>query len=61
MNLWQLLGLNVESVISQGLVSLSQKQKLIDDALNHSYQISLGAGLFGHCLVYPLSLSLSSS
>uniref|UniRef100_A0A2N9GU57 DHHA2 domain-containing protein n=1 Tax=Fagus sylvatica TaxID=28930 RepID=A0A2N9GU57_FAGSY len=46
----QLLGLNVESVISQGLVSLSQKQKLIDDALNHSYQISLGAGLFGHCL-----------
>ncbi|KAL4632961.1 hypothetical protein ACB092_04G087700 [Castanea dentata] len=46
----QLLGLDVESVITQGMLSLSHKQILIDDALNHSYQIALAAGRFGHCL-----------
>ncbi|KAK4567423.1 hypothetical protein RGQ29_003276 [Quercus rubra] len=46
----QLLGLDVESVITQGMLSLSHKQVLIDDALNHSYQIALAAGRFGHCL-----------
>ncbi|XP_065630443.1 uncharacterized protein LOC112010580 isoform X2 [Quercus suber] len=46
----QLLGLDVESVITQGMLSLSHKQTLIDDALNHSYQIALAAGRFGQCL-----------
>lgn len=46
----QLLSLDLESVINQGIVTLSHKQKLIDDALSHSYEIALGAGLFGHCL-----------
>ena len=58
MNLWQLLGLDVESVITQGMLSLSHKQILIDDALNHSYQIALAAGRFGHCLVCKLIFSL---
>lgn len=58
MNLWQLLGLDVESVITQGMLSLSHKQTLIDDALNHSYQIALAAGRFGHCLVCKLIFSL---
>ncbi|XP_030443076.1 uncharacterized protein LOC115665342 [Syzygium oleosum] len=44
----QLLSLDLEAIINQGMLSLSQKQKLIDDALDQSYEISLGA--FGHCL-----------
>ncbi|XP_042502850.1 uncharacterized protein LOC122080049 isoform X2 [Macadamia integrifolia] len=46
----QLLELDPQSVINQGMTSLSQKQKLIDEALEQSYEIALGAGLFGHCL-----------
>ncbi|KAE8125930.1 hypothetical protein FH972_020691 [Carpinus fangiana] len=46
----QLLSLDVESVISQGKLSLLQKQKLIDESLSQSYEIALGGGLFGHCL-----------
>lgn len=46
----QLLSLNLESVISQGIVSLSVKQKLIDDTLDQSYEIALGGGAFGRCL-----------
>ncbi|KAK9278107.1 hypothetical protein L1049_027665 [Liquidambar formosana] len=46
----QLLSLNLESVINQGMVSLSQKQKLIDEAIEQSYEIALGGGAFGNCL-----------
>ncbi|XP_073260976.1 uncharacterized protein [Populus alba] len=46
----QLLSLSLESVISQGIVSLSVKQKLIDDTLDQSYEIALGGGAFGSCL-----------
>ncbi|CAK7327912.1 unnamed protein product [Dovyalis caffra] len=46
----QLLSLNLESVISQGMGSLSAKQKLIDDALDQSYEIVLAGGAFGRCL-----------
>ncbi|VVA19613.1 PREDICTED: phosphoesterase [Prunus dulcis] len=46
----QLLSLDLESLISQGMASLSKKQKLIDEALNQSYEIALGGGAFGNCL-----------
>lgn len=46
----QLLSLDLEAVINQGMLSLSQKQKLIDDVLDQSYEISMGNGAFGHCL-----------
>ncbi|GAV83775.1 hypothetical protein CFOL_v3_27220 [Cephalotus follicularis] len=46
----QLLSLDVESVIAQGMTTLSLKQKLIQDTLDQSYEIALGGGLFGHCL-----------
>ncbi|KAF8014601.1 hypothetical protein BT93_H0424 [Corymbia citriodora subsp. variegata] len=46
----QLLSLDLEAVINQGMLSLSQKQKLIDEVLDQSYEISLGNGAFGHCL-----------
>lgn len=56
----QLLSLDMEAMISQGIASLSHKQKLIDDFLNQSYSITLGGGAFGRCLVCPLiSLLLS--
>lgn len=47
----QLLSLDLESVISQGIVSLSHKQRLIEETLAHSYEIVLGGEAFGHCLV----------
>ncbi|XP_038895461.1 uncharacterized protein LOC120083693 [Benincasa hispida] len=46
----QLLSLDMETMISQGIASLSHKQKLIDDALNQSYSITLGGGVYGRCL-----------
>ncbi|KDP45801.1 hypothetical protein JCGZ_17408 [Jatropha curcas] len=46
----QLLSLELESVITQGLISLSVKQKLIDYTLDRSYEIALGGGAFGNCL-----------
>ncbi|KAL5545170.1 hypothetical protein UlMin_008954 [Ulmus minor] len=46
----QLLSLDLENVISKGMESLSAKQKLIDEALSHSYEIALGGGAFGNCL-----------
>ncbi|KAI4329768.1 hypothetical protein MLD38_028116 [Melastoma candidum] len=46
----QLLALDIETVISQGMSSLSHKQKLIDHVLSQSYTIALGGGAFGHCL-----------
>lgn len=46
----QLLSLDPESIINRGIQSLAQKQKLIDDVLDQSYQIALGGGAFGHCL-----------
>lgn len=46
----QLLALDFQSIISQGLESLSLKQKLINEVLDKSYKISLGDGAFGHCL-----------
>lgn len=52
----QLLSLDLECLISQGIASLSEKQNLIDEALSQSYEIALGCGAFGHCLVNSLSL-----
>lgn len=46
----QLLSLDLESVIKQGMLSLSHKQRLIDEVLNQSYEIALGGGDFGRCL-----------
>lgn len=46
----QLLSLDLESLITQGIASLSEKQNLIDEALTQSYEIALGCGAFGHCL-----------
>ena len=50
----QLLSLDMETMISRGIASLAHKQKLIEDALNQSYSITLGGGAFGRCLVWPL-------
>uniref|UniRef100_A0A0A9DZ58 DHHA1 domain-containing protein n=1 Tax=Arundo donax TaxID=35708 RepID=A0A0A9DZ58_ARUDO len=46
----QLLELDLEDVISRGQVTLLEKQRLIDDCLEKSYEISLGCGQFGNCL-----------
>ncbi|XP_047077110.1 uncharacterized protein LOC124687362 [Lolium rigidum] len=46
----QLLELDPEQVISRGQVTLSQKQTLIADCLEKSYEIALGCGQFGNCL-----------
>ncbi|XBH63761.1 uncharacterized protein [Aegilops tauschii subsp. strangulata] len=46
----QLLELDPEQVISRGQVTLSQKQTLIDDCLEKSFEIALGCGQFGNCL-----------
>ncbi|KAL8457168.1 hypothetical protein ACS0TY_035131 [Phlomoides rotata] len=46
----QLLSLDLDSVISQGMSSLAHKQRIIDEALEQSYEIALGGGSFGHCL-----------
>ncbi|PON46597.1 DHHA1 domain protein, partial [Parasponia andersonii] len=46
----QLLSLDLDSVISQGMKSLPEKQRLIDEALSQSYEIALGDGRLGHCL-----------
>ncbi|QHO12888.1 uncharacterized protein DS421_15g510790 [Arachis hypogaea] len=47
----QLLSLDLDCVISQGMKSLSHKQKLMDDCISKSYEIALGNGAFGCCLV----------
>ncbi|KAL3824946.1 hypothetical protein ACJIZ3_020975 [Penstemon smallii] len=46
----QLLSLDLDSVISQGMSSLANKQRLIDEVLEQSYEIALGGGAFEHCL-----------
>lgn len=46
----QLLALDADHVIVHGQDTLSHKQELIDRALERSYKIALGDGLFGHCL-----------
>ncbi|KAI3454337.1 hypothetical protein Pfo_011000 [Paulownia fortunei] len=46
----QLLSLDLDSVISQGMSSLAHKQRIIDEVLEQSYEIALGGGAFGHCL-----------
>ncbi|PIA63917.1 hypothetical protein AQUCO_00201322v1 [Aquilegia coerulea] len=46
----QLLALDPQSIISQGMASLSCKQKLINEVLDQSYEIALGTGVYGHCL-----------
>jgi len=46
----QLLALDPRSVIDKGRDSLSHKQKLINEALEQSYEISIGNGKFGNCL-----------
>ncbi|KAG4954642.1 hypothetical protein JHK87_040236 [Glycine soja] len=40
-------------------VSLSDKQKLIDDCLKKSYEIALGNAEFGYCLVVNADTALS--
>lgn len=49
--LFQLLSLDLDSVISQGMSSLADKQKKIEEVLEQSYEIALGGGAFGNCLV----------
>ncbi|KAI4352039.1 hypothetical protein L6164_006327 [Bauhinia variegata] len=44
----QLLSLDLDSVICQGMVRLSHKQKMTDDCLSKSYEIALGVA---HILV----------
>ncbi|GAB2217254.1 hypothetical protein Droror1_Dr00000426 [Drosera rotundifolia] len=46
----QLRSLELKSVISEGTASLAKKQKLIDEALDQAFKISLGRGEYGHCL-----------
>ncbi|XP_058090525.1 uncharacterized protein LOC131236960 isoform X2 [Magnolia sinica] len=46
----QLLALDPQFLINQGQMTISRKQKLIDDVLEQSYEIALGGGLFGYCL-----------
>ncbi|KAI3724623.1 hypothetical protein L2E82_36406 [Cichorium intybus] len=46
----QLLSLVLEHVINQGMKSLSQKQTLINEVLDQSYEIVLDDGASGHCL-----------
>lgn len=46
----QLLSLDMEDVINQGMLSLSQKQDLINEVLDQSYEIVLDGGVSGHCL-----------
>ncbi|KAJ7975333.1 DHHA1 domain protein [Quillaja saponaria] len=46
----QLLALDLDFLISQGMVSLSHKQRLIDDVLSQSYEIALGGGAYGRCM-----------
>ncbi|KAK7314731.1 hypothetical protein VNO77_33259 [Canavalia gladiata] len=55
----QLLSLDLDTVISKGKLSLSNKQKLIDDCLSKSYEISLGNGTYGHCLAVNADTTLS--
>ncbi|XP_073143406.1 uncharacterized protein [Henckelia pumila] len=46
----QLLSLDLDSVIRQGMSSLANKQRLINEVLKQSEEIALGGGAFGHCL-----------
>ncbi|KAJ6816924.1 uncharacterized protein M6B38_413550 [Iris pallida] len=46
----QLLALDPALVITHGQEMLSHKQKLIEETLEHSYEIALGSEHFGHCL-----------
>ncbi|KAG0581149.1 hypothetical protein KC19_4G228500 [Ceratodon purpureus] len=46
----QLLALDPEVLIEKGKVSLKEKQKLIDQALDQCFTVSLGEGNFGQCL-----------
>ncbi|KAH1152375.1 hypothetical protein GYH30_045719 [Glycine max] len=55
----QLLSLDLDNVISTGTVSLSDKQKLIDDCLRKSYEIALGNAEFGYCLAVNADTALS--
>ena len=49
----QLLSLDLENVISEGMKSLSEKERLIDEALSESFEITLGVR-FGRCLVFSI-------
>ncbi|KNA25806.1 hypothetical protein SOVF_003090 [Spinacia oleracea] len=55
----QLLSLDLDSVINQGIISLNHKQKLITEALEKSYAINLGGGEFGCCLAVNADEALS--
>jgi len=45
------LALDPKVLIKKGKASLQEKQKLIDQALENSFAVSLGQGKFGQCLV----------
>ncbi|KAK7380128.1 hypothetical protein VNO78_32557 [Psophocarpus tetragonolobus] len=55
----QLLSLDLDNIISKGMLSLLDKQKCIDDCLSKSYEIALGKGMFGHCLAVNADTALS--
>lgn len=55
----QLLSLKPESVINEGIISLAHKQRLITEALEDSFVISLGGGEFGRCLAVIADETLS--
>ncbi|XP_071703699.1 uncharacterized protein [Rutidosis leptorrhynchoides] len=46
----QLLSLDVENVINQGISSLCHKQTLINEVLDQSYEIVIDDGVSGRCL-----------
>ncbi|GKD37209.1 hypothetical protein Tco_1257416, partial [Tanacetum coccineum] len=49
-NVTKFLYLDVEHVINQAISSLSQKQTLLNEVLDQSYEIVLDDGASGHCL-----------
>ncbi|CAJ1952251.1 unnamed protein product [Sphenostylis stenocarpa] len=55
----QLLSLDLNTIISRGMLSISIKQKLIDNGLSKSYEIALGNGAFGYCLAVNADATLS--
>lgn len=55
----QLLSLNLEAVINQGIISIAHKQKLISESLERSFAIRLGGGDFGCCLAVNVDEALS--
>lgn len=51
LRLQQLVELDPEKLIAEGKKSLRWKQQLIDTVLETSFEVDLGEGKFGKCLV----------